>query len=212
MTVIDVGAEWVEGEMRPGLLDPAAIDALVEEIHRRSGGESRQATGEAASNLDLYQVNCTYYDALGRDDAAYLLARAIQFFAPGIPQVYYVGLLGGTNDLELLRRSGVGRDINRHYYTIEEIGAAIQRPMVERLFALIRWRNAHPAFGGVLEIAGAGDHELTLTWRNHQHWAMLAVDLRVRSGLIRASTAEGSLTEFEVAPETATLAGARESR
>jgi sucrose phosphorylase len=25
-------------------------------------------------------------------------ARAIQFFAPGMPQVYYVGLLAGSND------------------------------------------------------------------------------------------------------------------
>ena len=45
-------------------------------------------------------------------------ARALQFFAPGIPQVYYVGLLGGTNDVELLARTGVGHDINRHYYKV----------------------------------------------------------------------------------------------
>ena len=45
------------------------------------------------------------------------MARAIQFFVPGIPQVYYVGLLAGTNDMELLARTKVGRDINRHYYT-----------------------------------------------------------------------------------------------
>ena len=25
-----------------------------------------EATGAAASNLDIYQVNCTFYDALGR--------------------------------------------------------------------------------------------------------------------------------------------------
>ena len=70
-----------------------------------SGGDSRLATGAAASNLDLYQVNCTFYDALGRDDDRYLLARAIQFFLPGIPQVYYVGLLAGRNDMELLART-----------------------------------------------------------------------------------------------------------
>ena len=74
----------------------------MEIIHEKSGGQSRSATGDAASNLDLYQVNCTYYDALGRNDRDYLIARAIQFFAPGIPQVYYVGLLAGTNDMELL--------------------------------------------------------------------------------------------------------------
>jgi sucrose phosphorylase len=78
---------------------------------------SRLATGAAASNLDLYQVNCTFYDALGRNDREYLLARAIQFFAPGVPQVYYVGLLAGENDITLQAKSGIGRDIKRHFYT-----------------------------------------------------------------------------------------------
>jgi hypothetical protein len=31
------------------------------------------ATGAAANNLDLYQVNCTFYDALGRRDNEYLI-------------------------------------------------------------------------------------------------------------------------------------------
>ena len=84
----------------------------------------------AASNLDLYQVNCTFYDALGRRDNEYLLARAIQFFAPGIPQVYYVGLLAGRNDMELLRRTGVGRDVNRHHYTAAEVNDELRRPVV----------------------------------------------------------------------------------
>ena len=94
--VIDVGPDQM-GESRPGLLTPEQVNALVEGIHVHSGGQSRQATGWAASNVDVYQVNCTYYDALGRDAASFLLARAIQFFTPGIPQVYYVGLpAGGT--------------------------------------------------------------------------------------------------------------------
>lgn len=47
------------------------------------------------NNLDIYQINSTYYSALGDNDRSYLLARAIQVFAPGIPQIYYVGLLAG---------------------------------------------------------------------------------------------------------------------
>ena len=89
-------------KVNPGLIPPAELEALVEQIHVNSNGESRQATGLAASNLDLYQVNCTFYDALGRNDRLYLLARAIQFFAPGVPQVYYVGLMAGENDMALL--------------------------------------------------------------------------------------------------------------
>ena len=126
--VIDVGPDRRGAEILPGLLTSEEIDNLVETIHARSNGESRQATGAAANNLDLYQVNCTYYDALGRRDEEYLIARAIQFFAPGIPQVYYVGLLAGANDLDLLRRTGVGRDINRHYYSRREIDVRTHAP------------------------------------------------------------------------------------
>ena len=109
--VIDVGVDPRRPE-RPSLLAPARIHDLVEGIHDRSGGASRLATGAAASNLDLYQVNCTFYDALGRDDRRYLAARLVQLLLPGTPQVYYVGLLAGTNDVSLLEATGVGRDIN----------------------------------------------------------------------------------------------------
>jgi sucrose phosphorylase len=145
--VIDVGADATAPD-QPGLLEPAQLSALVEAMHVASGGTSRQATGAAASNLDLYQVNCTFYDAVGRDDDRYLLARAVQFFVPGVPQVYYVGLLAGVNDMDLLARTGVGRDVNRHSYTPDEVAEALAQPVVVALVDLIRLRNTHPAFGG----------------------------------------------------------------
>ena len=140
-----------------GTADPREIDGLVETIHQRSDGESRQATGGAASNLDLYQVNCTFYDALGRNDNEYLIARALQFFAPGVPQVYYVGLLAGANDMKLLQRTRVGRDINRHYYTRAEVEEQLARPVVQGLLDLIRVRNQHQAFGGEFHLDSSDD-------------------------------------------------------
>lgn len=180
----------------PGLLGQDSIDATVEEIHRRSGGESRLASGAAASNIDFYQVNCTYYDALGRDDRDYLIARAIQFFAPGIPQVYYVGLLAGRNDVELLRRTGVGRDINRHYYTPAEVSEALARPVVQQLCQLVRFRNAHPAFDGDLEMPQAPDHVLALVWKKGAESASLEVDLQARRASIHASSPAGQSEEW----------------
>jgi sucrose phosphorylase len=173
--VIDVGPDQM-GDGRPGLLTPAQVDALVEGIHQRSGGQSRQATGEAAANVDVYQVNCTYYSALGCDDTAYLLARAVQFFTPGIPQVYYVGLLAGGNDMDLLAGSGVGRDINRHSYTPEEITRDLTRPVVAALVALIRFRNGHTAFAGSCKVGGDGSRA-TLTWTAGAQKAALDTDL-----------------------------------
>lgn len=178
--IIDIGADAADRAGSPGLVSPAELDALVERIHEASGGASRRATGAAASNLDLYQVNCSFYDALGRDDEAYLTARAIQFFLPGVPQVYYVGLLAGTNDLALLQATGVGRDINRHRYTPEEIAAELQRPVVQRLCALIRLRNAHPSFGGVFESLEAPTGTLLMRWTGGGRRLTLQVDLTTR--------------------------------
>lgn len=194
--VIDVGAD---ADGTPGLLAPSAIDSLVETIHARSGNQSRLATGGAARNLDLYQVNCTFYDALGQNDDDYLIARALQFFAPGIPQVYYVGLLAGTNDMELLARSGVGRDINRHYYTPAEIDAALATSVVSRLVNLIRFRNTHPAFAGEVEVATPADHALTMAWRHSSEWATLNVDLAARRAYIACSGSEGTV-RLPIAP------------
>jgi sucrose phosphorylase len=175
--VIDIGADSQDPAAWPGLLPDAGIDQLVQRIHANCRGESQRATGAAASNLDLYQVNCTFHDALGRDDLRYLLSRAIQFFLPGIPQVYYVGLLAGANDMALLARTGVGRDINRHHYTRGEIEEALRRPVVADLLALIRLRNTHPAFQGSFELLPSADDKLDMCWRNDQAQVRLRVDL-----------------------------------
>jgi len=189
--VIDAGADRKSPHGSPGLLAPEEIDALVETIHDRSSGGSRQATGAAASNLDLYQVNCTFYDALGQRDEDYLIARAIQLFAPGVPQVYYVGLLAGANDMELLRRTGVGRDINRHFYRRSEVRERLQAPVVQSLFNLIRFRNAHPAFGGDFQLHESGRSTIAMEWRNNSDWARLDVDLAARRATISHSDPAG---------------------
>ncbi len=185
--VIDVGAEAGTAGAS-GLMPPAAINQLVEQMHANSRGQSRKATGAAASNLDLYQVNCTYYDALGRNDRDYLLARAIQFFAPGVPQVYYAGLLAGENDMELLERTQVGRDINRHYYSPDEIDRQMQRPVVQKLFRLMRWRNTHAAFAGEFSLPACDERCFTARWTNGEDWAELRIDFAAE----KAEIADGA--------------------
>lgn len=87
------------------LLTQEEIEETKEYLFSRGANVKPIYNTPAYNNLDVYHLNCTYYSALGNNDAAYLLARAIQFFTPGIPQVYYVGLLAGENDLELLEKT-----------------------------------------------------------------------------------------------------------
>jgi sucrose phosphorylase len=130
------------------------------------------------------------------------MARAIQFFAPGVPQVYYVGLLAGTNDLELLRKTGVGRDINRHYYTRGELYERLEVPVVRSLFDLIRFRNAHPAFAGDFRIHNSDNSSLVMEWRKGPDWARLDVDLAAHRAVISHSDPVGDQKRIVVTPAT----------
>lgn len=177
--IVDVGPS---GD-KPGLLKEADIDSLVEQIHENSNSESRKATGAAASNVDLYQINCTYYDALGCDDEKYLLARAIQFFSPGIPQIYYAGLLAATNDMELLAKTNVGRDINRPYLSQSDIDKSIDKPVVKGLMQLINLRNNCDAFDGEFSVSNHAG-VLSLNWVNGDTTASLNIELQSLMGTI----------------------------
>ena len=182
--VMDVGPS----EGKPGLLEDKEIDDLVKAIHKNSGGESQKATGNAASNLDIYQVNCTYYDALGKDNVSYLMARAIQFFAPGIPQVYYAGLLAIENDMELLSETNVGRDINRPYLSFEEAKAHMKKPVVQQFLDLIRLRNTHSSFNGTFQLEETADDSLKMKWQNGKEYSLLSIDLESRIAEIEYSS------------------------
>jgi sucrose phosphorylase len=189
--IVDVGENDLVPGM-PGLLRPDQIDALVESVHDASGGGSRLATGAAASNLDLYQVNCTFYDALGRDDRRYLLARLIQLMTPGIPQIYYVGLFAGENDMALLEDTGVGRDVNRHHYTPGEIEAQMSRPVVRALIDAVRLRRNHDAFDGEFS------HDLQETrgamrWARDSDWVELTFDVSDGSFHLASSANTGTV-------------------
>lgn len=186
--VIDVGANAGHGDASdpgPGLLPPERIDALIEAIHTATGGVSGRATGAAASNVDIYQVNTTFLDALGGEHEAMLAARALQLVLPGIPQLYYVGLLMGHNDEQLLAATGVGRDVNRHHYSPEEVSEALASPAVQRLLALVELRRTHPAFAGEWWLAPADPDApgvIVTGWRGTDERALtLRFDTRTRT-------------------------------
>ncbi|MFO7749342.1 MAG: sucrose phosphorylase [Desulfobacteraceae bacterium] len=160
------------------LLPQEEIDSTLEDLYKKGSNIKKSYSGSEYQNLDIYQVNCTYYSALGANDDAYLAARTIQFFAPGIPQVYYVGLLAGENDIELVERTRQGRNINRHNYTLTEIRREIKRPVVKRLLKLMEFRNSYPAFMGELSILDSQEQQIHLEWQHKKHKATALVDLK----------------------------------
>ena len=100
----------------------------------------------------------------------------MQFFLPGVPQVYYVGALAGKNDMELLRKTNNGRDINRHYYSTAEIDENLERPVVKALNALAKFRNELDAFDGEFSYEADGDTSITFSWKGAETSASLTFE------------------------------------
>jgi sucrose 6(F)-phosphate phosphorylase len=160
-----------------GVLEADELRALVALVESRGGNANRILSTTRDDGVKVHQLNCTYYSALACDDDRYLTARAIQLFARGIPQIYYVGLLAGENDVAAVAHSGDGRSINRHDYPAPEIASALERPVVRRQLELVRLRHDHPAFDGLLEVLSDRDGQFELRWRNGGATCSLEVDL-----------------------------------
>lgn len=175
------------------LMTDEEIELTRDRLYAQGGSVNRKYSSADYNNLDIYQINCTYYSALGCDDDAYLTARAVQLFAPGIPQVYYVGLLAGKNDVELVEKTRTGRDINRHFFSKEEGCRETERPVVKSLLSLLRFRNTHPAFDGAVSVTGGEQGKLCLSWTNGAHHAVLDADLATKSFTIRYTDETGEL-------------------
>lgn len=158
-----------------GILSDEDIEEMIQTIVGR-GGFVKDLHG--AKNM-YYQVNATYYSALGDDDKKMLFARAIQMFMPGKPQVWYLDLFAGKNDHEAVKRAGAGghKEINRTNLSLTQIDEAMKKDVVKKQLELLRLRNTNPAFGfdAQLDIQTNGS-VMTFTWTNGEHKIALKAD------------------------------------
>lgn len=180
--VIDAGPS---GD-RPGLIDHAEMAAIFERAAVVTGGESTAASRLPAWTTVPHQINSTFPAVLGPE--RYLIARAVQLFTPGLPQMYYVGLLGGGNDMARYQRSGEGRDVNRHAYSADELAAALDSEVTRTQLELVRLRSTHPAFDGTFAITHHGAARIELAWTNGTHRAVLTADLDPATPTYRVDT------------------------
>jgi sucrose phosphorylase len=153
-------------------------------------------THKADDGFDVHQIRGAYYSLLDCNDDAYMAARAIQFFAPGVPQVYYVGLLAGENDVKNVTLTGEGREINRQNFSVAEIEKALQKPVVQRLLKLIRFRNEYPAFNGEFTVLDSPDTEIHLSWEKDEKSCILHIDLNTLTSEIRFQNDTGKTENY----------------
>lgn len=160
-----------------GLLPDERIRSLIDLVVSR-GGLIKNLHGQ--KNV-YYQVNATFYSALGADDRKMVLARALQIFMPGKPQVWYLDLFAGENDLDAVYRGGAAshKEINRTNLTCDQMEAALRRSIVKDQLTLLRIRNQCPAFDfdAELEAEMPAADCLTMIWKKENATSRLEANL-----------------------------------
>jgi len=159
-----------------GLISEERIQSVIDTVVKR-GGYVKDLHGQ--KNV-YYQVNATYYSALGEEDKRMLLARAIQIFMPGKPQVWYLDLFAGKNDHEAVKRAGAGghKEINRTNLTTKEMEAGLQRDIVLKQLEMLIFRNTFTVFSNESDFSmKCSGSKLFIEWKNKEERAVLKADL-----------------------------------
>lgn len=198
--MLDLKGKLVDGSYRPGLLSDEQIEATIEDIIER-GGKTKNLYDADGKKIDYYQVNATFFSALGEDEQKLRLARAIQMFMPGVPQVWYLDLFAGTNDYAAAERGRTAshKEINRTTLKIIDIESGLQRPIVLDQLELIRLRNTSPAFNGEMKVIETEPHLLHISWQHPEVTLTLKADLSDHSFTVYQNDAAGNvvLMSFE---------------
>jgi len=175
--VLDLKGKEIDGVYQEGLLSDNQIEEVVELILNR-GGKIKNIFDAKGKKISYYQVNATYFSALGESEKKMLLARAIQLFVPGTPQVWYLDLFAGKNDYKAVELAGAGghKEINRTNLSLHDIASGAKAQIFKNQMKLISLRNTLDVFNGKLTLKNPDNNKLIFTWKLSDDFAKLEVD------------------------------------
>ena len=96
--------------------------------------------------------------------------------------------------MKLLEETKEGRNINRHYYSKEEIAKEVNRPVVQSLIKLLKFRNEEAAFDldGTINVETPSENEIVIqrSNKNQSHVAQATVNLKDLSYKVKVNGQE----------------------
>ncbi|MDP4703907.1 MAG: glycosidase [Polaribacter sp.] len=176
--VLDLKGKELNGIYHKGLLTDEEIEFVMETILER-GGKVKNLYDATGNKISYYQINATFFSALGENENKLVLARALQLFMPGIPQVWYLDLFAGKNNNEAANKGGSSshKEINRTSLNVSEIENGLKRKVVANQLQLMRLRNTSKAFLGKMTIHDSLEKEISISWTNENCIAKLEANL-----------------------------------
>tara|TARA_R110001592_G_scaffold307_1_gene1724 strand:+ start:7068 stop:8804 length:1737 start_codon:yes stop_codon:yes gene_type:complete len=177
--VLDLKGKEVNGTYNKGLLEDSEIESIMSTILER-GGRVKNLYDPSGNKISYYQVNATFFSALGENEQKLLLARAVQMFMPGIPQVWYLDIFAGKNNYAAADKGGSGghKEINRTTLTKKEIEEGLKKEIVLNQLKIMRLRNTLKAFLGQVSIRNVSEDKLSILWSHKESNAHLEANLK----------------------------------
>ena len=190
--VLDLKGKEVNGVYNKGLLDDSEIDFIMKTIMNR-GGRVKNLYDAEGKKISYYQINATFFSAIGENEQKLLLARVIQLFMPGIPQVWYLDLFAGKNDYKAADNGGSAghKEINRTTLSNKDIEEGLLKDVVLNQLQLMRLRNTSKAFLGEICINDSNENELDITWAFKEDFAQLKANLTTYNFTVNYTDTEG---------------------
>ncbi|TDD96584.1 alpha-amylase family protein [Flavobacterium cellulosilyticum] len=176
--VLDLKGKEIDGAYNKGLLEDSEIEKIMNTIMER-GGRVKNLYDSSGNKISYYQINGTFFSALGEDEQKMLLARAIQMFMPGIPQVWYLDIFAGKNNYEAADNGGSAghKEINRTTLSMQDVAQGLETAIVKKQLEIIRLRNTSNAFLGQIEINESLENKIDIKWKNDNSVLHLKADL-----------------------------------
>ena len=186
--VLDLKGKKVDGVYNKGLLEDEEIEDIMNTIMER-GGRVKNLYDPSGKKISYYQVNATFFSALGENEQKLLLARAIQLFMPGIPQIWYLDIFAGKNNYKAADEAGSGghKEINRTTLTLKDVELGLKTDIVKNQLKLIKLRNTSKAFSGNIKFNNTLANEIDITWSNNGHSVQLQANLNTYKFTITSS-------------------------
>ncbi|WP_369048013.1 glycosidase [Tenacibaculum sp. UWU-22] len=176
--VLDLKGKEINGNYNKGLLKDEEIETIINLIIKR-GGRVKNLYSPEGKKISYYQVNATFFSALGESEEKLLLARAIQMFVPGIAQVWYLDIFAGKNNYLAADKGGSAahKEINRTTLSKKNIEAGLKQNIVINQLKIMQLKNTLKAFSGKIKINPCAENELNITWSNQKSFAQLKANL-----------------------------------
>ena len=125
-----------------GLIPDSEFDALVEHVKKQGGHISTKRNADGTDSP--YELNITYFDALGGDEFQidrFLCSQTVMLALKGVPAFYFHSLTATPNDHEGVESTGRARSINRRKWNLDELEKEIHgRGDTARVFSELRRR------------------------------------------------------------------------